>query len=43
MHESQGRRMLCNFLRMNGDDRSFEDILKFVLDILKNENLFEVG
>ena len=27
---------------MYGDDRSFEDFLKFVLAILKNENIFEV-
>ena len=26
-----------------GDNRSFEDILKLVLDILKYENIFEVG
>ena len=30
-------------LLMNGDNRSFEDILIFVLDIQKYENIFKVG
>ena len=34
--------MVLNLL-MYGDTRLFEDNLKFVFDILKNENEFEVG
>ena len=34
--------MALNLL-INGENRSFEDILKLVLDILKYENIFEVG